>query len=388
LATDLDDRIRLIGYHVEEKALSPGDVLSVLIQWQPLVELDRDYSFFVQVLGPDGVLGQGDTTHQAARYQPGEIRTDEYQIPLLMGSSPGEYGLITGAYFTTPEGGWQRLNTPAGSDHVSLPSVVVQESQSPPASTRPMSRPYANGLRLVGADMDQSVPGSKRLYLHWQTPEGLEDQPQITIYGDGVPIAAGQLRHTSDAGYVTTSHDLPEAKALSIELSFANTGQSVALLGPWGVPWGARLTLRRWPSGARYVPLGGEMICTGSGTSEGPTPGTDFLVRPTFLSQRAITKDYRVSLSLYGQTGSRFAQQDSVPAMGAIPTLKWVRGWSITDPHALAIPVDATGQATLRMTVYDAFTQRPLAILDDRLVRAGQGVHLDLASVQIQSGAP
>ena len=128
------------------------------------------------------------------------------------------------------------------------------------------------------------------------------------------------------------------------------------------------------------------MIFTESGMSEGgPVPGTDYVVRPTFLSQRAITNDYRVSLSLYAQNGSRFAQQDSVPAMGAIPTLKWVWGWSVTDPHVLEIPVDASGQATLRMTVYDAFTQRPLAILDDRLVRAGQGVHLDLASVDVES---
>ena len=126
------------------------------------------------------------------------------------------------------------------------------------------------------------------------------------------------------------------------------------------------------------------MVLTGLRCDQlGPVAGSVYRVQPTFLSQRPITNDYRVSLSLNSDGGTRITQNDSVPAMGAIPTLKWMRGWSVTDPHMLEIPRDTSGSAILQLTVYDAFTQRPLAVLDDMLVKAGQGLHIDLATVQI-----
>jgi hypothetical protein len=55
--------------------------------------------------------------------------------------------------------------------------------------------------------------------------------------------------------------------------------------------------------------------------------------------------------------------------MGAIPTLKWIGGTQVRAPHTLPInPQAQPGQqigATLRL--YDAFTNRPLPILDERI---------------------
>ena len=78
-------------------------------------------------------------------------------------------------------------------------------------------------------------------------------------------------------------------------------------------------------------------------------------------------------------------KRDGTPALGAIPTLKWLRGWLVQDPHALTIPADAPrGVAITTLSVYDAFTLRPLHVLDERLVRQGQGTHLELNTVRIQ----
>jgi len=387
LGVELSDRIRMVGYQIDRLTLSPGEVLTVRIRWQPTVKLEHDYSFFVQVLGPEGVLGQGDITHQAARYETGEIVTDEYLVPLYLTTHPGEYDLITGAYFTVPEGGWQRLTTTEGGDHVTLPTIQVRERQSVPASQHPMRKAFANGVCLVGADMDRSVHGSQRLYLHWRVPGGLDDQPRLALHADGDLLASEPLPRLGQGGYLTTAHDLPaDVIQLWVELVSGSSELPIPVLGPWNRPSGTRVSLPRWTANSRYVPLGGEMVLTGLQTDpDGPIAGATYRVQPTFLSQRAITNDYRVSVSLHSQSGSRYAQQDSVPAMGAIPTLKWVAGWSVEDPHVLEIPVDASGEAKLRLTVYDAFTQRPLAVLDDRLVRSGQGIHMDLATVQLEA---
>ena len=104
-----------------------------------------------------------------------------------------------------------------------------------------------------------------------------------------------------------------------------------------------------------------------------------------FQALRPLTHDYAVSVSLIGPDGGVLAQHDTTPALGAIPTLKWVRGTQVRDLHLLPLPLDVPpGEAILRLTVYDAFTLRPLAISDERLARQGQGTHMDLGRVAIR----
>ncbi|NLD44279.1 MAG: hypothetical protein GX657_12395, partial [Chloroflexi bacterium] len=99
-----------------------------------------------------------------------------------------------------------------------------------------------------------------------------------------------------------------------------------------------------------------------------------------FLSLRALTRDYSVSVGLARPDLGWEAKSDGTPALGAIPTLKWVRGWTVEDPHALPLEAGApTGAAQVVLTVYDAFTLQPLNVLDERLVREGQGTSLRLS---------
>ena len=99
------------------------------------------------------------------------------------------------------------------------------------------------------------------------------------------------------------------------------------------------------------------------------------------MGTRAITQDYTVSVSLVGESGTWHAQHDGTPALGAIPTLKWIRGITVADEHSLVLPEDATGRGALWLTVYDAFTMQPLPVLDERLARLGQGTQVDLGNV-------
>jgi hypothetical protein len=113
---------------------------------------------------------------------------------------------------------------------------------------------------------------------------------------------------------------------------------------------------------ARYVPLGGEMVFLGY---EGAADDT--ILRPRFLALRPLTRDYSVSAGLGD------ARTDGTPALGAIPTLKWLRGWQVVDPHTLSPQSSAEPEGGRTVAVYDAFTLRPLNVLDERLVREGQG---------------
>jgi hypothetical protein len=85
-----------------------------------------------------------------------------------------------------------------------------------------------------------------------------------------------------------------------------------------------------------------------------------------------LERDYIVSTSLTGinpdGTWAWRQSHDSVPALGAIPTLKWIRGSSILDPHTVSAPDDLPSLPVVgSLLIYDHFTQRSLPHLDERL---------------------
>ena len=59
------------------------------------------------------------------------------------------------------------------------------------------------------------------------------------------------------------------------------------------------------------------------------------------------------------------AAHDGVPALGTLPTLKWIRGAWITDRHPISLG-DYGGPLRGSVLVYNSFTQQPLPALDER----------------------
>jgi len=136
------------------------------------------------------------------------------------------------------------------------------------------------------------------------------------------------------------------------------------------------------PAGA--VPLGNLMWLTGS-VVHGSVfkPGDTVSVDLSFLAARPITSDNTVSVALVGPGYQWQTLSDGTPAGGAIPTLKWIAGSRIEDRHYLTIPPGAApGTARLTLTVYDAFTQRIVPVLDRDL--AAQGPTVPLGTVEVR----
>ena len=136
---------------------------------------------------------------------------------------------------------------------------------------------------------------------------------------------------------------------------------------------------------ATALPLGNALWLLTGYNLNGTTarPGDTISVDLRFLAARPITADYTVSVALVGPGYRWQTRSDGTPAGGAIPTLKWIAGSRISDTHRLTIPLDAApGTASLSLTVYDAFTQQVLPVLDRDL--AAQGQSIPLGTVQVQ----
>jgi hypothetical protein len=55
--------------------------------------------------------------------------------------------------------------------------------------------------------------------------------------------------------------------------------------------------------------------------------------------------------------------------MGGIPTLKWVAGSTVHDPHQFTVPLTAVPHQRVGviLNLYDAFTNQPVPVLDERI---------------------
>jgi hypothetical protein len=75
---------------------------------------------------------------------------------------------------------------------------------------------------------------------------------------------------------------------------------------------------------------------------------------------------------------------DSVPALGAIPTLKWIGGSRVYDPHVVMVDGAAVNGQTVGglLVVYDAFTGRPVAILDEGISQETTWIPLGVGVVE------
>lgn len=375
LGIAMGERVRLEGYRLDVGQLAPGDTLRVVLYWRPTVALERDYAVFVQLVGPQGVVGQADRAQPTSTYAVGALRVDVYDLPLLLQTPPGEYALIAG-FYTAADGGWERLPTAQGADHALLGVVEVVAGTCQAATTRRLAARYETGLRLRGMDLDRGVPGQTRLYLHWVS-EADAQAHRVTAYGDGQPLAATTLPALARGQTATIALDLPDVARVRLRLEDGGT-QAARVLGPWGRAMGTALTLRLPPGPVRYVPLGGRMVYLG--LQGGPQPavaGQPVAIRPRFMALRPLLRDYSVSVGLLSAEPPWERKDDGTPAMGAIPTLKWLTGWIVEAPYAPTPPADAPpGRAQITVSVYDAFTLAPLAVLDERLAAKGQGIFL------------
>jgi hypothetical protein len=102
--------------------------------------------------------------------------------------------------------------------------------------------------------------------------------------------------------------------------------------------------------------------------SETLAPGDPLTVRLTFLALKPLINDHGVSVRLSDGAGWLRQMHDLQPALGAIPTLKWIRGSVVVDPHPLQVPDDLTeGVVRATLVVYERFRGTPLPPLDWRM---------------------
>lgn len=323
----LGQTVQLLGYQLEPTTVAIGQEAVLRLAWQLSRPEAPPLTLFAHLVGPDGRLyAQED---RPAQPQPSGISLSQFRLTPRPGALPGQFTLAVGAY--TADG--TALPDGTGQNRTPFANLTVTAMPLPPFSQQPTFRP-GQGRTLIGYDWDNTLPGQTRLYLHWQTRPG----------------------------YLTEVIDLPAGQ----------TAWTIADLN-----WTVRLDRPQF-----YVPLGEGLVWLGSNPIPATLRAGQLLqLVQHFGASRPVLGDWVVSGRVIGYESDNvhwawWDLNDGVPALGAIPTLKWIAGSQVSDPHYFTIPSQFQPGQTVGglVRLYDAFTGRSLPILDERISQNYLGI--------------
>ena len=198
---DFDAQIRLLGYLVEPQSVETGKQVKVILCWEALRSIDRDYMLFIHLLGRDNSrVGERTTYPGQGRFPTnlwpvGQAFCDAYWVPVAdWAPAPELYALEVGFY--EAETGWRLPALDAAGQPVEPPvlgTVRVVPVDSPEVPEHLLSYKLGEQIALRGYDSTLDVtedPGltsigadkAITLTLYWQVLEVPELDYRVFVH--------------------------------------------------------------------------------------------------------------------------------------------------------------------------------------------------------------
>jgi hypothetical protein len=97
-------------------------------------------------------------------------------------------------------------------------------------------------------------------------------------------------------------------------------------------------------------------------------PGNSLMVTLYWEPLSRLTRDYSVTVKVYGRDGRLIGQDDSFPGQGNYPTRAWKLGQVVVDRHLVPVAADAAtpAQAVIEVGTYRTSSQDPLTAFDEQ----------------------
>lgn len=329
-----------------DKTVTPAGEIAVTVGWtvEPIpVETWRTFAQLRDQAGRPVALDD-----QPLPIGQGKFLLSRFRLFPQAGSPPGEYQLIVGVY-----DGARSDAAPAES---ALGTISLGGSVWAPATQNRVRWPQPAVERiLIGYDWDHTLPDQARLYLHWRLDSGRYWSETVDL-PPGTPFTLTGVRRW-----------IGPLQTVTLEPDFG--GRYVPF--SHGIVWLGNTT-----------PLAGQLVA----------PGETMMTRQLFAADRPIERDIGFAVRLIGLEEDHVTwawlspEADAdIPALGGIPTLKWVAGTRVYHPRRLTISAGAAAGQWVEgfLRPYEVMTNRPLGILDDRFAESGrQWVPFDQATIR------
>jgi hypothetical protein len=270
-----------------------------------------------------------------------------YDLLIPATTPPGQWSLMTGAY--TPGGA---LLTDNGQVRVTLGTVRVHPAQFPLPTQHPVSIPM-NDARLLGWDIDSTLPHAPVLYLHWRLDEA-NRQYLVTVTDDATTTLSTATADVADqTGYWTSVHPLPP-DATSLRVKIDET----------------EFRLPSMPDDEHYILFGniGVLVDWELSHSE-----DEVRISTAWLAAGATFAEVGINLNTPHLRSSQAGSTS--PITNAIPTTKWSYGHIVHSEQVLILEPGAPFEGA-RLSLYDVYTGQSLFIADTRLTADAPGLYL------------
>jgi 4-amino-4-deoxy-L-arabinose transferase-like glycosyltransferase len=385
---------------VEGKVLPSGKGAWVALQWEAAARLSSDYKAAVYLVDERGrLLAQMDKVMLSdgllttSQWPAGQAVMEYFTLLCPPATPPGQYDIEVGVYDAQT---MERLPVLDDAGKISGHSyragaVEVVRPLVPPVvdpQVKVSGAELVPGIRLLGYDfpLRQVQPGDTiRAALYWEALHRVQDNYLLTLQllDEAGEVWAEQVDDPVDGTYPTTRweegevlrdwHDLhvPAAAVegtyqVCLQVMDGETVVGVSDLGevevkgrphyftvpqighPMDVLFGDSVRLLGYDVRSEYVRAGEVLQLTLYWEAVGE-----------------MERSYTVFTHLLDTNQRIWAQRDSLPGNGLLPTNSWVLGEVITDVYELEVDPDAPpGNYILEMGMYDATTGQRLQVYD------------------------
>jgi hypothetical protein len=207
-------RIAFLGGAAQENPARPGEYVHLRTDWQIVEPLDRNWSLFVHLATPEGVIiAQRDLYPGRGLLATSELSQDQaWTNPLAVLIPRGAYAPMTldvlVGWYHLPTG--ERMAQPDGAERVRVGTVELQPNTGEFNLSNPISVNFDNQIELVGYKYSTLTPVQGQemsVTLYWRANRPIEndyvifvhiiDTPTFTIVGGSDAQPVGWTRPTS-----------------------------------------------------------------------------------------------------------------------------------------------------------------------------------------------
>lgn len=384
-----------------------GDALPLWLYWEFLGMVPEE-RFFARLIGADGrvwaegisqpVLSEnGDPT----TWRQGQIITEAGELPVPVGTPPGEYKLQIGFYTQAPAvtEGELVFELPTEEAWVEvMPSAQPEDVEDLPLSLQQDDR--LAELQLLGiAARDMPRLRAERPWsvdVYWQAKETppIDYRARLSLVDDDnqtrwvwkalppvsfYPTSLWQTGQVIRSQMTVTPTLRTPAGQFNLALTLLNEeGKPVGQTELGRVQVQGRVRSFDLPSiETRMDAIFGDVIelvgfdvqSPAGLASVGPNlqAGDEIAVALIWRARAAVQADYTVTVQLVGSDGGVYGQRDAQPLDGAAPTSTWTPGEVLTDVYRFRVADDASpGRYRLLAGIYRLETGERLPVVDDR----------------------
>ena len=380
------------GNRVELLGFSVGVAGHLLLYWQALQPLDRDYSVSLRLRDAAGEFWGSLDRRPASyyfptsRWRPGEPVFGSNLPPALPGTPPGEYFLEVVVY---DEATGERLDVldaagaPQGQSArigpVRIAALQPADVADLPNGRNPVMLDGNLGLVAWQVDRQQASPGETvSIVGFWEAAGtvGADYDAAVALASADGTVVAEKVFPLGTSAYPTSAWGagrpvrwvarvpVPAAVApgtyvLKVALRDPKSGAAVGNSVPIGAVQVSRPARVFTPPQAQtIVSARFGVYAELYGADVGATvlsPGDALRITLYWLAREEMPKSYTVFVHLIDAGNRIWAQQDSIPQRGNRPTTGWLPGEYITDEYTLYVKPDTPpGEYWIEVGLYDA----------------------------------